>query len=133
MDLAAHSAAGNVPLKEIASRQEISEKYLWQVVNPLKTAGLIRAASGPGGGYILSRPPGEITLREILEVLEGDGGLVPCAETLSGCLRSNACAAREVWREVEDKIGRVLASLTLADLAEKERSLARYAVASYEI
>ena len=133
MDLAVNNSTGNVTLKEVAARQEISEKYLWQVASPLKAAGLIRAASGPGGGYALARTPEDITLREILAVLEGDSGLVPCAGAPSVCPRGNECAAREIWREVEKKVGRVLDSFTLGDMAERERSLARYAFPCYEI
>jgi Rrf2 family protein len=133
MDLAAHETEGNVTLREIASRQGISEKYLWQVVNPLKKSGLIRAAAGPGGGYALARTAATITLRDILAVLEGGDTLVACDRKPLGCPRSSACAARDMWREVEEKIAWVLTSVTLRDLGERQRAMTRNEAASYAI
>jgi Rrf2 family protein len=133
MDLVVHGEERNVTLQEVARRQAISEKYLWQIVNPLKTAGLIRAAAGPGGGYTLARPPATITLHDILAVLENDFALVACVLTPTTCSRSNACAAREIWREVEGKIGQVLASITLSDIADKQRLMTESESPSYAI
>ncbi len=121
MDLAINGRNANVTLKTIAERQDISEKYLWQIVSPLKTAGLIRSVAGPGGGYALARDPATITLREILEALEGDRGLVECLPSPAICSRSNFCAAREVWQEVEERVGSALESFSLQDLASQQQ------------
>lgn len=131
MDLADHGERGNVTLREISRRQAISEKYLWQVVNPLKKEGLIRAVAGPGGGFALARPPAAITLGDILDVLEGGNGLVPCTDEPAECGRSNACAAREVWKEVAQTLTETLASITLADMVEKQRTMEQRSVKEY--
>lgn len=133
IDIAAHSAEGNVTMKEVAQRQSISEKYLWQVVNPLKTAGLIRAVAGPHGGCTLAKPPSAITLRDILAVLEGDCTLAACVTTPSVCRRSNACASREVWKEVEGKLAEAMESITLSDMVAKQRAMAQDSLMEYNI
>ena len=132
MDVAMNGGQGrNVTLKDVAKRQAISQKYLWQIVNPLKREGLIRAASGPGGGYSLAKPLGKITLRDILMVLEGDCSLVVCTHEPGLCPRSSGCAAREVWKEVDGKLAGVLESITLEKMVEKQRALARKSVTEY--
>jgi Rrf2 family protein len=133
MELGMHGAQGNVTLKEVAQRQSISEKYLWQIVNPLKAAGLIRATLGSHGGYTLAKSPATITLRDILAVLEGDCTLVACVTTPTVCPRSNACASREVWREVDGKLAAAMQSITLSDMVAKQRSLTADAPLEYAI
>ncbi len=133
MDLALNGGNANVTLKKIAERQGISEKYLWQIVTPLKVAGLIRSVAGPGGGYALTRAPATITLHEIVDVLEGDGGLVDCLPASSVCPRSNSCAAREMWKDVEERIGRVLDSLSLQDLVQKQLTIQQSELPNYVI
>ncbi len=133
MDLALNGVNTNVTLKKIAERQGISEKYLWQIVTPLKTAGLIRSVAGPGGGYSLTRTPATITLHEIIDALEGDGGLVDCLPASSVCSRSNSCAAREMWKDVEERIGRILDSLSLQDLVQKQLTLQERKSSNYVI
>lgn len=135
MDLAVLGDQGNVTLKEIARRQSLSEKYLWQIVNPLKTAGVLRSVSGPGGGYSLARAPASITLREVVAVLEGEDG--QDGADVSGLERGssgNAAAAREIWKDVEERIAGVMASITLETLAEKQKaSLKEDPAVSYSI
>ncbi|MBM4143922.1 MAG: Rrf2 family transcriptional regulator [Lentisphaerae bacterium] len=131
MDLATHEKEGNVTLREISRRQAISEKYLWQVVNPLKKEGLIRAVAGPGGGFALARAPAAITLGDILGVLEGDSALVACTDEPAACPRSNACAAREVWKEVAQKLTGILASITLAGMVERQRAMEQRSAKEY--
>ncbi len=133
MDLAEHEKEGNVTLREVSRRQAISEKYLWQVVTPLKKAGLIRAVAGPGGGYALIRAATSITLRDILAVLEGDDALVACTNEPAICPRSNACASREVWKEVGAKLTSALDSITLDEMAQKQRAMTQRSVPEYFI
>lgn len=123
MDLGAHGTQGNVTLKDVAQRQSISENYLWQIVTPLKAAGLIRAALGSRGGYTLAKPAETITLRDILGVLEGDCSLVACVATPGVCPRSNACASREVWQEVEGKLGEAMEAIKLSDMVARQKAL----------
>jgi len=131
MDLALHEGQGNVTLRQVSRRQGISEKYLWQVVNPLKKAGLIRAVAGPGGGFALSRAPTAVTLGNILDVLEGDSRPAACADGDDADRRGNARAAREVWKEVFQKLNEALASITLADMADKQRAMDQRSVREY--
>lgn len=78
MDIALHQSQGAVTLNDIAKRQRISVKYLWQVINPLKTAGFLSVTRGAKGGYVLARRPDEIDLFEIVTILEGEVSLVDC-------------------------------------------------------
>ncbi|MGE5308898.1 MAG: RrF2 family transcriptional regulator [Deltaproteobacteria bacterium] len=122
-DLASHYGInGPITLKDVARRQEISEKYLWHLIPPLKSAGLVNSVRGSRGGYVLSRPPKEINLLEIAEALEGQMCLVECAERPSMCSRSAACIAREVWAEASAKMLEYLADFTLEMMVERQRS-----------
>ena len=88
LDLALHYGEGPIFLKDIAERQGISEKYLWQLINPLKTTGLINSQRGAHGGYVLGKAPERISLKEILQILEGSLCLVDCVDNPSFCERS---------------------------------------------
>ncbi|MDP2990746.1 MAG: Rrf2 family transcriptional regulator [Kiritimatiellota bacterium] len=133
IDLATNSIHGKVTLHQVAKRQAISEKYLWQIANRLKAVGLIRATAGPHGGYALAKPPSTITLRDILTVLEGDCTLVACVTTPTVCPRSNACASREVWKEVDEKLAEAMESITLSAMVAKERAMAENSMPAYSI
>ena len=124
LDVVEHGDSGNVKLKDVARRQAISEKYLWQVVTPLKAAGIVNSVMGPGGGYTLAKPLGAITLRDILEVLEGDQESVRCLNESSVCARSAACVSREIWRELDAKLAAVMDSITLKDMVDRQRQMA---------
>jgi Rrf2 family protein len=120
LDVALHARDGkSVSLKDVAKRQDISPKYLWQVVAPLKAAGLIRVLRGARGGYAVARKPESITLRDIFSVLEGNCFLVECTESPRGCPRSGDCVARTVWQELEEKIVEAMESITLQDMIDK--------------
>jgi len=122
INLASHYGEGPVLLREISEREEISEKYLWNLINPLKTAGLVTATRGAHGGYILAKPPTKITIKDILRVLEGPLCLVDCVEKPSVCSRVPVCSARDMWREVADGIDRILMATTLADMTERQKA-----------
>ena len=122
VDLALHYGEGPVLLREIAQRQEISEKYLWHLINPLKGAGLITATRGMKGGYVLAKSPADITMKVILQASEGSLCLVDCVETPSTCVRSPICAARDMWSEISESINKVLMSTTLADMVERQKA-----------
>lgn len=116
IDLAIHYGEGPVLLREIAKREEISEKYLSNLVNPLKAMGLVEATRGVHGGYVLGREPSEITMKEIVEALEGSLCLVDCVEKPATCDRVAVCVARDLWNEAAQGVGRVLGKYTLADM-----------------
>ncbi len=122
IDLAAHYGEGPILLREIAKREEISEKYLSNLVNPLKATGLVEATRGVHGGYVLGKAPTEITMKEIVEVLEGPLCLVECVEKPSVCDRSARCIAHDLWREAADEMTQVLGKYTLADMVERQKA-----------
>jgi Rrf2 family protein len=121
LELALQYGKGPVLLKDIAGRQGISEKYLWQLINPLKTAGLVGSLRGAYGGYVLGKTPEEITLNEILRILEGPLCLVDCVEDPSSCERSPSCISRDIWGEAAQGMQRTLAETTLAAMVERQK------------
>jgi Rrf2 family protein len=118
-DLALHTGDDPVTLKEIATRQGISEKYLSNLIPLLKNAGLVHSVRGSQGGYTLAKPLGRITLKDILLVLEGSMCLVECTEQPMLCKRSEDCFVRNVWSEVTGKMLDALESFTLETMVEK--------------
>ena len=118
IDLAEHNNGKFIPLKDIAERQEISEKYLEQIIGRLSKAGLVQSARGAQGGYKLTKAPSECTVGEILRVLEGDLAPVACAASVHPalCPRLDDCVTTEVWRRIGEAINNVVDNITLADL-----------------
>lgn len=121
--LASKAGTGPVFLKDIAYDEDISEKYLSQIIIPLKARGLIKTFRGAHGGYILGRPAGEISLRDILESLEGDLCLVDCVHNSSLCNKSSECTTRQIWGEMTSLLLDFLSSMTLEDLVKKSREV----------
>jgi Rrf2 family protein len=119
-NLAFHYNNGNesVILKNISDEEEISIRYLEQIIIPLKIARLVKSIRGAGGGYTLSRPPSEIKLSEILHALEGSCCLVDCVEDNDYCDRIALCATYEVWREATNMLKNYFSSLTLQDIID---------------
>jgi Rrf2 family protein len=120
-DLALHYGEGPIYLKDIAERQEVSVKYLWQLINPLKTKGLVNSTRGAHGGYVLGKEPGLISLKEILQVLEGSLCLVDCVDTPSLCERSPSCISRDIWEEASKGLQQMLENTTLATMVLKQK------------
>lgn len=123
VDLAQHFTDGPIPLGEIAKRQDLSAKYLEQLIILLKGAGLIRSARGRRGGYMLARKPEDISIGEIVETLEGRLAVVDCVTDPELCYRSPECPTREIWVGVTDVLKNQLFSLTLQDILRKSESL----------
>lgn len=121
LELAAHYGEGTVLLKDIAEHQHISEKYLWQLINPLKTVGLINSIRGAKGGYVLAKPPSAITMKDIMGVLEGSLCLVDCVDNPTVCDRSKSCVSRDLWGETSQIFAEKLESVTLADMLERQK------------
>jgi Rrf2 family protein len=121
LDLALKSTKGSVFLKDIAKEEEISEKYLSLIIIPLKAAGFVNSIRGAHGGYTLAKPASAITLKEIVDVLEGETCLVDCVKNPSACSRSDTCASRDLWTILSDNISQTLGSVTLDDLVRKSR------------
>lgn len=121
LQLALFYGRGPVHLKEIAKKQQISLKYLEQLIASLKAAGLVKSVRGAKGGYLLSRPPEEIPLIEVFQVLEGSLAPVECVEDAKTCERAGSCATRDVWKDMKEALDKVLDPLTLKDLVQKHR------------
>lgn len=119
LDLALNSNGRAVPLKECAERQEISDKYLEQIVTQLSRAHMVRSVRGAGGGYLLTRTPEEYTVGEILRVLEGNLAPVSCADGVTCCARADVCVTMEVWQEIQAAVATVVDHMTLADLVAR--------------
>lgn len=120
-DLATHYGNGPIFLKDIAERQGISEKYLWQLIPPLKQAGLVTSTRGAHGGYELSRPPEQITVRDIVSTVEGPLSLVDCVGDPSICARQDTCVINGVWSEISAKLIQAMEIITLASMVEKQQ------------
>ena len=123
-DLADHYGGNPVFLKDIAKREDISEKYLSLIVMPLRSAGLIQSIRGAHGGYRLTRKPEEITVRDIWQALEGEICLVDCVQDTKRCSRISTCPTRDIWGMLGEKISETLRSVTLADLVRIRRQKA---------
>lgn len=116
LDLAQHYNQGPVQLGEIAKRQNISLKYLEQIIIPLKKAHYVESVRGPKGGHLLAKPPELITVGEIVALLEEGTSLVECAEHAELCERSPDCPTRRIWQEAAQAMFDKLKAISLADL-----------------
>jgi Rrf2 family cysteine metabolism transcriptional repressor len=114
---------GPITLSSIADRQSISEGYLEQLMVPLKKAGVVKSVRGAQGGYLLAREPQQITVGEIIRVLEGPIAPMACVseEFPEPCDRSEGCVTKEIWEKVRDSISSVLDSYSLADLVAETK------------
>ena len=125
VDLAEHQAAGRIPLKEIAARQGISEKYLENILATLVRANMLSGMRGKGGGYVLTRPPEQYTVGEILRLTEGGLAPVACLEQHPNtCPRCGECATLPMWEGLERVICNYLDGITLQDLLEQQTARA---------
>lgn len=118
--LALNYKEGHISLKEIAKKQELSEKYLEQIINPLTKAGLVNSYRGAQGGYCLTKEPSKITVGEILHVLEGSLSPVDCVDNETNCPKSSCCSSISLWRKIKEAVDDVVNNVTLADLVEEE-------------
>ena len=119
---------GDHPLqsKDISARAGVPKPFLDQLLLDLRRAGLVRSVRGPGGGYVLARPPTEITLRDAVAAVEGGALNTHCGiKTAEGaaCRRLPVCALMEVWKEIDESMNHILSRSTLAAMAERQRQL----------
>ena len=115
LDLAGYYGRGPVHLSDVAARQEISVKYLEQLIIPLKRQGLIQSVRGPKGGYVLSRPPDKITFADIVRILESASSMTDCVDNPDACRKSKQCPTRDVWIQATRSMYEALNSISLAD------------------
>ena len=119
LDLATEGNGKPVSIKDIAGRQDISEKYLEQIISVLNKAGYVKSVRGPQGGYLLQRRPEEYTVGMILRLTEGCLSPVDCvAPDGAGCEKGDACVTRILWKKIDDAINEVVDNITLGDLLD---------------
>ena len=127
LNLAQHYNHGKeaIILRSVSEEEEISIRYLEQIIIPLKINKLVKSIRGAGGGYILARHPSEIKLSEILQSLEGTCALVDCVEDEDYCDRIPKCATYEVWKEATSLLQHYFEKITLQDLIEISKKKSR--------
>lgn len=126
IDIAVNSAARPVSIKDIARRQDISDKYLEQIISVLNNAGFVRSVRGAQGGYTLTKRPDEYTVGMILRLTEGSLSPVACVDDdAAGCSKIENCATNELWKRLNDAINGVVDHVTLADLVAWQNNNAK--------
>lgn len=123
IDVAQHSEVEPVSISGIASRQDISERYLEQLMALLKKAGLIKSIRGAGGGYVLAKPMEEISVGDVLRALEGNLEPVECAgfQEQDSCKAAGGCVTKYVWQRINDSINRTVDEINVRQLVEESR------------
>ncbi|MEI3246602.1 MAG: Rrf2 family transcriptional regulator [Lachnospiraceae bacterium] len=126
IDLAMNQEGDPVRIKDVATRQDISAKYLEQIVSVLVKARYVRSIRGPQGGYHLTRKPEEYCVGDIIRLIEGDMSPVSCLEDPENhCPRQSGCVTLRLWKELDDAIRGVLDRYTLADLVSWQEELSQ--------
>ncbi len=133
LELACHYGEGPIELREIAKREDISLKYLEQVIVPLRTAGLVKSARGSKGGYSLARHPSEIYLKDLVETLDGPLNLIECLKDPKVCQKVPTCITRDIWQEVSEAIDGVFHSVTLEDMVHRKKEKEAVFPSMYQI
>ena len=130
LDLALNNNGEPVRIKDIAARQEISDKYLEQIISTLNKAGYVKSIRGPQGGYRLTREPEKYTVGMILRLTEGSLAPVPCLDDeINSCDRQDTCVTLRLWQMLNTAIADIVDKVTLADLMEwHEEILGNYVI-----
>lgn len=124
LDLALHNTGEAVSIKDISKRQEVSDKYLEQIISILNKAGFVRSIRGAQGGYMLKKDPKEYTVGMILRLTEGSLAPVDCVEDEeTTCPRKQSCVTYIIWKKMNDAINGVVDNITLADLVEMQMQM----------
>ena len=123
LDIVMHGENGPVPIQEISKRRKLSVKYLEKLIRPLKQSGLVRSKRGPKGGHMLTREPGEITVGEVVRILEGNFGLCDCVKDPAVCPISEDCVTRALWTDAAEGMYERLDAITFAELAARARPM----------
>jgi Rrf2 family transcriptional regulator, cysteine metabolism repressor len=123
LELALEYGKAPLQIKTIADREDISNKYLEQLIAMLKASGLVRSIRGPRGGYVLAKPPSEVLMKDVFLTLEGPMIPAECLQHEEYCERCTDCATRQIWHQLQNAILGVLESVTLADLVKNSQDL----------
>lgn len=126
-DMAYNSGMFPVKIKDISRRQEISPRYLEQIFQSLKKAGIVKSKRGSHGGYYLARMPEQVTIKEILEAAEGDTLLVDCLDKRNGrkapCKFDSKCVTQTVWHDATETLDGFFSETTLKSLCERAKTM----------
>ena len=124
VDLAENNKGGYTPLKEIAARLELPEKYLENIIPVLIRNDFLVGLRGKGGGYKLTRPPETYTVGSVLRLVEGGLSAVSCAEVdaTHSCARASSCRTLPMWQKLQDKLDAFFEGITIADLCNAEQA-----------
>lgn len=122
LDLAINHTGAYIPLKAIAQRQHISDKYLEQIIHLLSKAGLVQSARGAMGGYRLARTPEQYSVGEILRVVEGSLAPVSCLDCSQPCDKIDSCITIGLYKKIQQAIDNVVDNTTLADMISEYRN-----------
>ena len=117
-EIARSYSEGPLTIKVISEKQDVSVAYLEQILNQLRKSGLITSVKGPGGGYMLSRPPDKVSIGEILGELEGPVAITSCLDPKEGCIRVEGCVTHRLWKALGENIEAFLNKMTLKDLLQ---------------
>ena len=129
LDLAINSNNEYIPLKDIAKRQNISDKYLEQIITQLTKAGFVKSTRGSQGGYMLNGNPSKYSVGMVLRLVEGNLAPVYCVECEDNiCERKEECVTVEVWQSIKDAVDKVVDNITLEDLVKRHHEKAKTAV-----
>lgn len=123
LDLALNAQDKAISLKEVANRQDISDKYLEQIVTQLNRAGLVKSIRGAQGGYSLGKLSDEISVGDILRVTEGPLSIVDCVDDDSCCNKASGCVTQYVWRKINHAVLEVVDNITLNDLVKQSEEI----------
>ena len=119
--LAAREPAEGRCAREIADEEDLSKKYLESILAQLRTAGFVRSVRGAHGGYVLARPADEITVADVIRVLEGSLAFVECVDDPSYCPRSDDCVTRYIWVEAEKALNACFEGITVQGLVDRKK------------
>jgi Rrf2 family protein len=126
IDLAVHENSGAIPLREISTRQQISEQYLEQLFASLRKAGIVKSVRGANGGYLLNHSPEKITVKDIITALEGPIAPADCVLEKGNCDSNLDCVTHELWVRVKKELDELLDSITLESLKERYNQKSDY-------
>ena len=124
VDLAIHYGDAPVSIKTISNRQSISEYYLEQLFSPLRKAKLITSIRGAQGGYVLGREPKDITVADVINVVEGPVEISSCINN-DDCTNSDGCVTRLLWEKIKKSIDEVMTSISLQDMVDDYNEIQR--------
>lgn len=121
LDIALNGDGSPRLMRDIATSQGISEKYISRLIIDLRKAGLVESVRGSKGGYRLGRFPKDITLLEVVETMEGRINIVDCVGTPNVCAKVSSCTVRKIWSSLNEDIRKSLVSVTLQDIVDNHR------------